>query len=107
MDDFERQLKQALERKDAPPWLEARILNAAAAEPAPRPRRSWTGLWWTRWATAALAVMLLVSGVAWQREREERAAGREAKAQLELALKITRAKLGKIESKLQSFEQRD
>ena len=106
MDEFERQLKQALERKEPPPWLEARVLAAAAAEPV-RPRRWWDGVWWTRWATVAVAVVLLVSGVAWQREREERIAGQRAKAQLELALKITSAKLHKIESKLQTFEQGD
>ncbi len=104
MDDFERQLKQALERKEPPPWLEGRVLAAAAVEPV-RPRRLWSSFWWTRWATVALAAVLLVTGLQWQRERQQQIAGERAKAQLELALKITSAKLHKIESKLQAFEQ--
>jgi hypothetical protein len=106
MDDLERQLKSALERKEPPAWFEAKVLAAARELPA---RRSWferaihgSRL---RWATAVAAVGLVASGVVWQHERRvgverERAAGEEAKARLELALKITSNKLHKIQQKL-------
>ena len=58
MEDFERQLKNAMVRREPPPWLEARVL-AAAASAQPEPERAW----WTRlgfarmrWAPALVAV---------------------------------------------------
>ena len=104
MDDFEQQLKQALARKEPPAWFEAKVMAAAAREP--ERRKSWWGTWFAagrlRWATAGLATVMMVGGIAWQREREEeeRAAGEQAKAKLELALKITGAKLRQIEERV-------
>ena len=107
MEDLERQLKSALERKEPPPWFEAKVLAAAARE---RPaRRSWFE--WAihgsrlRWATAVAAVGMVASGVVWQHERRvqeerEQAAGEAAKARLVLALKITSNKLHKIQQKV-------
>ena len=104
MDDLERQLKDALARKDPPDWFEAKVMAAAAREP--RRARGWWERWLggpaLKWATAALAV-IAVTGIAWQRERldEERIAGEAAKAKLELALRITSEKLQLIEQKIQ------
>jgi hypothetical protein len=107
MEDLERQLKSALERKEPPAWFEAKVLAAAARE------RSERRSWWQRvihggrlrWATAVAAVALVASGVVWQHERNiqearERAAGEAAKARLVLALRITSNKLHKIQQKL-------
>lgn len=106
MDDLEKQLKSAMARRDAPAWFEAKVLAAAAREP--------NGFWRrliasgrVRWATAVLAgAAVVASGALWQQQREqrERAAGQAAKAKLELALKITRVKLRKIEQKLNDLE---
>lgn len=103
MEDFEQQLKNALARKDAPEWFEAKVMAAVRREggkQAGRPVLRW------RWATALIATVLVIGGVTWQHERavRERAAGEDAKARLELALKITRAKLQKIELKLNQVE---
>ena len=95
MDDFEQQLKRAMARTDPPPWFEAKVL-AAAKRAQPAPKRKF---WRLQWAVAALASVLVVSGVVWQHERE-RKAGEEARAKLELALKITRQKLQKIEAEV-------
>ena len=89
MDDFEQQLKKAMARTDPPAWFEAKVL-AAARQRRPEPKR-W------RFLVAALASLLVVSGVVWQQERE-RKAGEEARAKLELALRITSEKLQKIEA---------
>jgi hypothetical protein len=103
MDELEQQLKRALARQDAPAWLEAKVLSATRRKEAPWP---WWDWWFApgrmRWATGALAVMTVVTGIAWQRERvaEERA-GEEARAKLELALRITSAKLQIIEQRIQ------
>lgn len=107
MEDLERQLKSALERKEPPAWFEAKVLAAAARE------RSERRSWWQRvvrggrlrWATALAAVALVASGVVWQHERNVRierelAAGEEAKARLVMALRITSNKLHKIQQRL-------
>lgn len=104
MEDLERQLKNALARKDAPDWLEARVLAAAAREP--QRGRGWRPQWMfagrLRWASAALAVAGTIGGITWQHERavRERAAGEDAKSRLQLALRITSTKLRKIEQRL-------
>jgi hypothetical protein len=105
MDDLERQLRQAMARKGAPDWFAAKVLEAAASRPA----KSWTGFWSPRWAVVAAAALVLMGGVEWQRERkqQERAAGIEAKAKLELALKITRIKLRRIGQQLEAVQERN
>ena len=108
MEDLEQQLKNALARKDAPDWLEAKVLAAAAREP--ERRLGWRPQWLfsgrLRWVSAVLAVAVVISGVTWQHERSvrERAAGEDAKARLELALRITSTKLRKIEQRLNDVE---
>jgi hypothetical protein len=41
MDDFERQLQNALSRREPPPWLESKILAAAKEQPP----EEQPGLW--------------------------------------------------------------
>jgi len=103
MEDFEQQLKNALARKDAPDWFEAKVMAGIARDRGSQARRP-TLRW--RWASALLATVLLIGGVTWQYERaaQERAAGENAKARLTLALKITRAKLQRIEQRLNEVE---
>jgi hypothetical protein len=102
MDDFEQQLKRAMARTDPPAWFEAKVLAAARRRPAAKRR-----FWRLDWAAAALASVLVVSGVVWQHEREERERrlGEEACAKLELALKITRQKLQFVERQIESVQQ--
>lgn len=102
MDDFERRLQQAVARKEAPAWFEAKVLAAVERQP----RTAWP-FWRRRWAAAAFASMLLVSGIAWQQRQQsqERMAGERAKAQLELALKITSQKLQRIERQLEASQE--
>jgi hypothetical protein len=109
MDDFEQQLREALARKEPPAWFEAKVMAAAAREP--ERRRRWWGDWFAagrlRWAGAALATVMVAGGIAWERERaaEERAAGEQAKAKLELALRITSAKLRQIEQRVAAVQE--
>jgi hypothetical protein len=103
MDELEQNLKRALARQDAPVWLEAKVLAAARRNETPRTRsHSWFAVGRLRWATGALAIMTVVTGIAWQRERRaDERAGEEARAKLELALRITSAKLQIIEQRIQ------
>jgi hypothetical protein len=106
MDDFERLLKDAMARQEAPAHFEARVLAAVARGQAPRSGfRAWfTGPLALRMATVTLAVALVAGGVTWQNERERRA-GEEARAKLELALRITSEKLGQIDREIASAGQ--
>jgi hypothetical protein len=100
MDDFERQIKDALARKDPSPFFEARVL--AAVKRRAEERRASARMWW---ASAIVAALLMVTGSAWQYQRtmREEAAGKEAKARLELALKITSVKLQRISRKVEGI----
>ena len=107
MDDLEQQLRNALARKDAPDWFEAKVMAAIRRDGAlPSQRHARRPILRWRLATALLATVLVIGGVTWRHERavEERAAGEAAKARLELALKITRVKLQRIEQKLNEVE---
>jgi hypothetical protein len=108
MEDFERQLKNAMVRREPPPWLEAKVLAAAvSARPEPAPA------WWQRllfarmrWAPALVAVLVLLVGIFWQQDRmaRQRAEGEAAKAKLETALRVTSVKLRKIQQIVQAME---
>ena len=77
-----------------------------AAKRQAQEHRASSRMWW---ATAIAAAMLVVVrlGVAVSAERtgEEEAAGKEAKARLELALKITSVKLQRISIKVEGIQQ--
>jgi len=102
MDDFEKQLQAALAKKDPSPFFEARVLNAAKRQA--KEHRASSRMWW---ASALAAGLLLMSGSAWQYEknRQEEIAGKDAKARLELALKVTSVKLQKISIKVEGIQQ--
>ena len=108
MDDLEQQLKEALVRKEAPPWFEARVLAAVGEQGQPKLS------WWrrpfvaqkTRWATCAAAVLLVSTGV-WQHERtlHEREAGEAAKQRVKIALRITSTQLQKIQTRVDAISE--
>jgi hypothetical protein len=100
IDDFEKQLKDALARKEPSPFFEARVLGAAKRQALER--RASSRMWW---ASAVAAALLVVTGSVWQHTREQReeAAGQEAKARLEQALKITSVKLQRISQKVEGI----
>lgn len=100
MDDFEKQLKNALAPKEPSPFFEARVLGAVKRQALER--RASSRMWW---ASAVAAGLLVVTGSAWQYDRalREEAAGKEAKARLELALKITSVKLQRISQKVEGI----
>jgi hypothetical protein len=83
MDDLEQQIRDALARKEQPAWLEAKVIAAARRRQRPT---------FLRWVVATVSVLLIAAGI-WTDHRD----GVRAKAQLELALKITVTQLGKIQ----------
>jgi hypothetical protein len=96
MEDFERQLRDALARKEQPPAFEAKVF-AAIAKSKSRRRVAW---WRASWRWEAVAASMLALAAFWsQHERtlRDRAAGEAVKARLQLALKITVTELAKIQ----------
>lgn len=102
MDDFEKQIKAALAKEEPSPFFEARVLGAVKRQA--RERRASARMWWT---SAIAAALLVTTGSAWQYQKtvQEEAAGKQAKARLELALKITSVKLQRISRKVEGIQQ--
>ena len=99
MDNFENLLKESLKRQPAPAGFEARVLALSRRRPAP----------WRQWLAAAASVAVLATA-GWQyeqgRRERERERGEAAIVQLELALKITGAKLRKVEQSVKEHHYR-
>ena len=100
---LEKQLKQALAKKEPSPFFEARVLGAVKRQQ--KERRASVRMWWA--SALVAAVLLLTAGLSielqHQRDLKEEALGREAKARLELALKITSVKLQKISQRVEGI----
>ena len=96
MDEFEQELRQALERRPAPPSLKRRLM--ARRQTAGRHGGPWM---WQRMA-ASLALAAVLGGAAeWQwHEREERRRGEAARQQVLTALRITTGALNRMNTKL-------
>lgn len=103
MDPFEHELKQALERRPAPPNLKGRILQRQAQRTAER--RHHRSALWMRMA-ASLAICAVLSGVAdWGvHQSEERRKGEEARRQVLAALRITGRELNHVQLRLASHD---
>jgi hypothetical protein len=95
--EFERELKQAMERRPAPPSLKQRILHQRSARRTER-AHSYT-LWWQRLAASVLLAAVVAGGYGW-RQIEERRKGEEAKQQVMTALRITNQVLNNMNRKL-------
>lgn len=102
-DQFERDLKQALERRPAPPGLRARIMAAR------RQRRQDThhshSLLWMRMAASLLIAALIGGAVRWDYQRiQQRRQGEEARQQVLTALRITGHALNLVQEKLAAHD---
>ena len=99
MDDFEQELKQALQRRPAPPSLKKRVMERRAQRKRPNQ------MIWMRLAASLLIVALLGGGLRWGLEqREERRKGEEAKRQVMVALRITGRALNQVNARLAAHD---
>lgn len=94
MEDFEKVLRQALERRPAPPSLKRRLMerrrkNAPAGH----------GFLWQKIAAAFVLTAMLGGGVAWHQQAEQRK-GEAARQQVLTALRITNHALDHMNSQL-------
>lgn len=110
MDEFERELQQALERRPAPPGLKRRIMEARNAR---RERRSWfrsvfafphAGMWMKVAATVLIAAAV-GGGVEWHAKQvQEQREGEAARQQVMTALRITGHALNEVQTKLAAHD---
>ena len=94
MNDFEKDLRNALERTPPPEGFADRVMKRVAREGKVVSMPARTPFWRSRWATAAIAATLVLSaGGLEYRRRQEAAQGERAKQQVMLALEIASSKL--------------
>ena len=99
MDDFEEQLRQALERRPAPPSLKRRIMERRGLLTMERRRSNW--LVWQRVAAGLLVAAMLGGAMEWRVRRQvERRQGEEARRQVMVALRITGHALNEMNAQL-------
>lgn len=96
MTRLEEQLRAALKREDPSPDFTARVLSRVAKQPEKRTAGAWLhemlAVPRLRWATAAVAAIVIAAGVGVHVEEQRRAEGEAAKQQVMLALRITSEK---------------
>ena len=99
MDDFEKELQQALQRRPAPPSLKRRIMERRGLLTIER-RHSY-GVIWQRVAAGLLVAAMLGGAMQWRLRREEkRRQGEEARRQVMIALRITGHALNEMNAQL-------
>jgi hypothetical protein len=96
-DEFERELKQAMERRPAPPNLKRRILERRETRRTAQAHQR--ALWWQRLAASLLLAGAIAGGYTW-RQAEERRKGEETKQQVLTALRITNRALNDMNRRL-------
>ena len=102
-DEFEIELKQALERRPAPPGLKRRLLVQRAARTRQREARSSLVLW-QRLAASVVLVAALAGGLGWRRHEEEQRKGEQARQQVLTALRITSHALDHAQAQLAAHD---
>jgi hypothetical protein len=102
--DLERDLRQALQRKQPSPGFAARVL-AKLPDERTSPWAHWFHAPALRWATAAALFLVIGMGAIayYHHHQQELARGRAARQQLMLALRITGAKLQFAQQRIQAI----
>jgi len=102
MSQFERDLREALRRKEPPPGFAGRVIARAREVDERREARAlWKWSW--RWSAAvAVVVMLLAGGSLYQVRRHQEA--ERSKDQLLLALRLTGAKVRVVQERLSQIQ---
>jgi len=99
MEDFEKELQQALQRRPAPPGLKRGIMERRGLLTMERRHSYW--LVWQRVAAVLLVAAVLGGAMEWRlRRQEERQQGEEARRQVLTALRITGHALNEMNAQL-------
>ena len=97
--EFERRLRMAMQRREAPLGLKTRVLAQARNREQER-RQAQQGSWMLQRIAALLVLVAILGGIAIYRQVEvaalERQKGEQAREQVLLALRITNKALNRI-----------
>jgi hypothetical protein len=94
MDEFESEMRQAFERRPAPPGLKRRLMEKR------RTRKPYDSFFtWQRLAASLALTAILAGGLQW-RNVEERRKEEEAREQVMTALRITSHALNQMNARL-------
>ncbi|HEX7728281.1 MAG TPA: hypothetical protein VF392_04530 [Terracidiphilus sp.] len=104
IDQFERELRQAFERRPAPPGLKRRILDARARRQTLRHQHRM--VLWQRLAAAIVLAAVVGTGFAWRQHQQVRK-GEEARREVRTALRVTQRALDKINARLSARNHTD
>jgi len=97
MNELERELRQAFERRPAPPSLKGKIMERRRRQNTERFRHRV--VFWQRLAAAMLLVAALGGAFAW-RNAQQRRKGEEAREQVFTALRIANHALNQMNAQL-------
>ena len=97
MDDFEKELRQAFERRPAPPSLKRRIMQRRNAS---RTQRLESRIVWWQALAASLVLAGVIGGTYTWQKNEERRQGEAARQQVLTALRITNHALNDMNARL-------
>jgi hypothetical protein len=96
MDEFERELRAAIERQPAPPGLKRKVLERRRLRAESLRHRV---IWWERLAASVVLAGAVAGAAAWRHAVEQRK-GEEAKHQVFTALRITTRALQQMNAQL-------
>jgi hypothetical protein len=96
MDDFERELREAMQRQAAPAGLKRKVMGRLWERAQRSHRRA---VWWQRLAASVVLLGAAGGALAW-RNAEQRRKGEEAKQQVFTALRITNRALEQMKAQL-------
>jgi hypothetical protein len=104
MEEFEQELRQAFERRPAPPSLKRKLMARRAESRRPRNLQHHM-LLWQRLAASLVLAALLGGAAEWVRhDREERRKGEAARQQVLTALRITGHALDRMNTQLAAHD---
>ena len=99
MNQFERDLRESLRRREPPADLAAKVL-ARTRDTEVRSVFSW------RWLAIAALVVLMVGGTLFIQEQQRQVENERAKEQLMVARRITGSKVKEVQGRLNAIQQR-
>jgi hypothetical protein len=103
MDDFEKELEQALQRRPAPPSLKRKVMERRGLRTMERRHSQW--LVCQRVAAGLLVAAMLGGAMEWKlRRAEEQRQGEEARRQVMIALRITGHALNEVNEHLTAHD---
>jgi hypothetical protein len=99
MEEMERELREAFQRRPAPPSLKRRLMEKRRTQ-----RRPIHAAVWQRLAATLALAAVLGGAMEWRHREEERRKGEAAREQVLTALRITNHALDQVNTRLAAHD---